>query len=46
MESGSQEVITFKKIVEEVKKRLKKSAEIASKKAKKEQEARKKLKKA
>lgn len=43
MESGSQEVVTFQKVVEEVKKRLKKSAEIAAKKAKKELEAEKKM---
>ncbi len=41
MISGSQEVVTFKKVVDEVKKRLKKSADIATRKAKKEQEARK-----
>lgn len=46
MESGSQEVVTFQKIVDEVKKRLKKSAEIAARKAKKELEAKKKMQQA
>jgi histidyl-tRNA synthetase len=44
MISGSQEVVTFRKVVDEVKKRLKKAADIAAKKAKKEQEAKKLVK--
>ncbi len=44
MESGSQEVVTFQKVVDDVKKRLKKSADIAANKAKKEKDAQKKLK--